>query len=57
MYTLEEDVTSPLRITHMLMPQIIPLLTLILVCTLYEESTLPGVKPLGFGQCVSHIYD
>ena len=57
MYTLEEDVTSPLHITHMLMPQIIPLLTLILVCTLYEESTLPGVKPLGFGQCVSHIYD
>ena len=41
MYALEKkSITSPLHILCTLMPQIIPLLTLMLVHTWYEESTL-----------------
>ena len=38
MYKLEKNNTSPLRILCMLMPQLIPLLTLTFVHTWYEES-------------------
>jgi hypothetical protein len=40
MYILEKNDTSPLCILCMLMPKIIRLLTLMLVRTWYEESTL-----------------
>ena len=39
MYTLEKINTSPLCILDTLMPQIVPLLTLTLLHTWYEEST------------------
>ena len=39
MYTLEKNNTSPLCTLCMLMPQIIPHLTLMLVHMCYEEST------------------
>ena len=42
MYTLEKNNTSPLYILFKIMSQIILLLTLTLVCTLYEEFT-PGI--------------
>ena len=38
MYTLEKNNASPLCILCTLMPQVIPLFTLTLVCTWYEES-------------------
>ena len=38
MYTLEKNDASPSCILCILMPQIIPLLTLTLVCMWYEES-------------------
>ena len=38
MYALDKNHTSPLCILCMLMPQIIPLFTLTLICTRYEES-------------------
>ena len=41
MYIQEKNNTSPLCILCMLMPQIIPPLTLTLVCTWYEESYPP----------------
>ena len=43
MYTLENDNTSPLCILCMLMPQIVPILTLMLklVCMWYEEPPPP----------------
>ena len=44
MYKLEKNNTSPLCIICMLMPQILPLLTLTLVHTWYEEATL-GLYP------------
>ena len=40
MHTLEEDITSPLCIIYMVMPQMIPLLTLTLVHTLYRRTCL-----------------
>ena len=39
MYTLEKINTSPLCILCTILPQTIPLLTLMLVCRWYEEST------------------
>ena len=45
MYKLEKNNTSPLCILRTLMPQIIPLLTVMLVRTWYEESTLGFVPP------------
>ena len=39
LYKLKKINTSPLRILYMLMLQIIPLLTLMLICMWYEEST------------------
>ena len=47
MYTLEKISTSPLCILYTL-PQMIPLLTLTLVCTLCEEST-PWAYDVGHG--------
>ena len=44
MYVLEGNNTSPLCILCTLMPQIIPLLTLMLVHTWYKESASPGVS-------------
>ena len=43
MFSLEKIKTSPLCILCMLMPQIITLLTLMLICTWYKESNL-GVE-------------
>ena len=42
MYTLEKNNTSPLWILCTLIPEIVPLLTLMLLCTWYEESTPKG---------------
>ena len=42
MYTLEQNKTSPLCMLCVLVPQVIPLLALMLVCTWYKES-----QPLG----------
>ena len=44
MYTLEKNKTSPLCILFMLVPQVIPLLTLMLVCMWYKSFTLWTAK-------------
>ena len=44
MYTLEKNNTSPLCVLYTLMPHIIPLLTLMLVCTWYEGPSLGAMK-------------
>ena len=53
MYTLENDNTSPLCILCMLMPQIVPILTLMLklVCMWYEE---PPPPPPGISMFIEH---
>ena len=52
MYTIEKKkYISPLCILYMLLPHMIPLLKLLLVCTLYEEftpwehKTISKIKP------------
>ena len=50
MYTLEKNNASPLCILCTLMPQIIPLLTLTLVHTWYEESN-PWTKTTTWQKC------
>ena len=48
--------TSPLRILCTLMPQIIPLLTLELVSSLFEESTHWGMWWVFSSMCLKHMY-